>query len=237
VARAEAGEVKKEYWIGLVVAALVVVGVVVGVSLAGGGDDDAPSSIAGAEEVQAELEGVPQAGNVLGDPGAPVEIVEYGDLACPACKLASETTIPEAIDAFVKPGEAKLVFRPVVYISRSSERGAFGAEAAGMQDAMWSFADLIYRNQGPESDEDWLTDELMEEAVADLGLDVEAWKADYDGDAVVQRLDETAAQAEQDEVRATPTFVVRGPRGERSFSGVPETSELEAAVAEVGPAS
>ena len=33
-----------------------------------------------------------------------------------------------------------------------------------MQDAMWSFVELIYRNQGPESDQDWLTDELMEEA-------------------------------------------------------------------------
>lgn len=228
---------KREYWIGIVVAALVVVGVVVGVSLAGGGDDDdAPSAITGVEEVRSELEGIPQAGNVLGDPEAPVEIVEYGDLACPACKLASETTVPEAIDSLLRPGDAKLVFRPVVFISRSSERGAFGAEAAGMQDAMWSFVNLIYRNQGPESDQDWLTDELMEEAVADLGLDVEEWRADYEGDAVVQRLDETTAQAQQDQVSATPTFVVRGPRGERSFRGVPETSELEAAVAEVGPA-
>jgi protein-disulfide isomerase len=229
--------VKKEYWIGIVVLALVVVGVVVGISLAGGGDDEAPSSVTGAEEVQAQLEGVPQAGNVLGDPDAPVEIIEYGDLACPACKLASETTIPEAIASVVRPGDAKLVFRPVIYISRSSERGAFGAEAAGMQDAMWSFVDLIYRNQGPEADQDWLTDELMEEAVADLGLDVEAWRADYAGDAVVARVEETGVQATEDGVQATPTFVVRGPRGERTFSGVPETSDVEAAVAEVGPAT
>ena len=104
---------KREYWIGIVVAALVVVGVVVGISLAGGGDDgDAPTSITGTEEVQAQLDGVPQAGNVLGDPDAPVEIIEYGDLACPACQLASETTIPEVVDSLVKPGDAKMVFRP-----------------------------------------------------------------------------------------------------------------------------
>jgi protein-disulfide isomerase len=228
--------VKREYWIGIVVAALVVVGVVVGISLAGGGgDDDAPSSITGTEEVQAQLDGVPQAANVLGDPDAPVEIIEYGDLACPACKLASETTIPETVDSLVKSGDAKLVFRPIAFISASSERGAFGAEAAGTQDAMWSFVELIYRNQGPESDENWLTDELMEEAVADLGLDVEQWKADYSGTAPEERLLENTSLAEQDNVDVTPAWVVRGPGGERSLSGAVEASELEAAVTEVGP--
>lgn len=227
---------KREYWIGIVVAALVVVGVVVGISLAGGGDDDdGPSEISGTAEVQAQLDGVPQAGNVLGDPDAPVEIIEYGDLACPACQLAAETTIPETVDSLVKGGDAKLVFRPIAFISASSERGAFGAEAAGMQDAMWPFVGLIYRNQGPEEDENWLTDELMEEAVTDLGLDVEQWKADYAGTAPEQNLLENTSLAEQDGVTATPTFVVRGPGGERSLSGAVEASELEAAVNEVGP--
>jgi protein-disulfide isomerase len=229
--------VKREYWIGIVVAALVVVGIVVGVSLAGGGGDDgeAPSSITGAAEVQAQLEGVPQAGNVLGDPDAPVEIIEYGDLACPACREASTTTIPEAVDQIVKPGDAKLVFRPIAFISRSSERGALGAEAAGMQDAMWSFVELIYRNQGPESDQDWLTDELMTDAVEQLGLNVDQWTADYQGEASEQKFIETDGMAREDEVAVTPTFIIRGPNGEKTVTGAVEVSELQAAVAEVGP--
>ena len=226
---------KKEYWIGIVVAALVVVGIVVGVSLAGRGDDDAPSSITGTEEVQAQLEGVPQAGNVLGDPDAPVEIIEYGDLACPACREASTTTIPEAIDQIVKPGDAKLVFRPIAFISRSSERGALGAEAAGMQDAMWSFVELIYRNQGSESDQDWLTDDLMTQAVEQLGLDVDQWTADYMGQESEQKFLATESQAQEDEVGVTPTFLIRGPNGEKTVTGAVEVSELQDAVAEVGP--
>jgi protein-disulfide isomerase len=227
--------VKKQYWIGIVVAALVVVGIVVGVSLAGGGDDDAPSSITGASEVQAQLEGVPQSGNVLGDPDAPVEIIEYADLACPACQQASTTTIPEAVDQIVKAGDAKLVFRPIAFISRSSERGALGAEAAGMQDAMWSFVELIYRNQGPESDQDWLTDELMTDAVEQLGLDVDQWTADYQGEASEQQFIKTDSQAREDEVGVTPTFIIRGPNGEKTVTGAVEVSELQDAVNEVGP--
>jgi len=227
--------VKRQYWIGIVVAALVVVGIVVGVSLAGGGDDDAPSSITGAAEVQAQLEGVPQAGNVVGDPDAPVEIIEYADLACPACREASTTTIPEAIDQIVKPGDAKLVFRPIAFISRSSERGALGAEAAGMQDAMWSFVELIYRNQGPESDQDWLTDDLMTQAVEQLGLDVDRWTADYMGQETEEKFLATESQAQEDEVGVTPTFLIRGPNGETTLTGAVEVSELQDAVDEVGP--
>lgn len=226
---------KREYWIGIVVAALVVVGVVVGISLAGGGGDDeeAPSAITGLEAVQGELDGVAQSGNVLGQDAAPVEIIEYGDLACPACQAASETTVPEAIDAIVKSGDAKMVFRPIAFISRSSERGALGAEAAGAQDAMWSFVSLIYRNQGPESDEDWLTDELMEDAVTQLGLDVEKWRADYAGQTSEQKFVETASLAQEDEVDVTPTFLIRGPGGEKTVTGAIELSELQAAVTEV----
>lgn len=227
---------KRQYWVGIIVAALVVVGIVVAVSLAGGDDDgDAPSNISGAAEVQAQLEGVPQAGNVIGDPDAPVEIIEYGDLACPACQAASTTTIPEAIDSIVKSGDAKMTFRPIAFISRSSERGALGAEAAGMQDAMWSFVELIYRNQGPESNQDWLTDALMEEAVDKLGLDVEKWKVDYMGQESEQRFLATASQAQADEVNVTPTFLIRGPNGEKTVTGAVELSELQDAVAEVGP--
>ncbi len=225
---------KREYWIGIVVAAVVVVGVVVGISLAGGGDDggEAPSSITGVEQVQAELEGVPQAGNVLGNPDAPVEIIEYGDLACPACRQASTDVIPDIVQNIVEPGDAKLVFRPVAFISRSSERGALGAEAAGMQDAMWSFVELIYRNQGPESEEDWLTDELMEEAVGELGLDVEQWRTDYAGSASEEAFLEAEAQSQEDGLSSTPLFVVRGPGGEQQLQSF-DVADFEAAVAEV----
>lgn len=225
---------KREYWIGIVVAALVVVAVVVGISLAGGEDDggEAPSSITGVEQVKAELEGVPQSGNVLGNPDAPVEIIEYGDLACPACKQASTEVIPDIVEQIVTPGDAKLVFRPVYFISRSSERGALGAQAAAQQDAMWSFVELIYRNQGPEADQDWLTDELMAEAAGELGLDVEQWQADYMSAASEEAALEAQAQSEEDGLSSTPLFVVRGPGGEKQLQSF-DVADFTAAVAEV----
>jgi protein-disulfide isomerase len=230
--------VNKRYIVGAIVAAVVVVGVLVGISLAGGDDDGGGGGeLTGAAEVTQQFEGLPQSGNVVGDPDAPVEIIEYGDLACPACKLAAESTVPEAIDALVRDGQAKLVFRPIAFIHPlTSERGALGAEAAAMQDAMWPFVDLIYRNQGNEQD-DWLSEDMMMDAVEALGLDADKWKSDYDGSAVADAFVATEAQAQADQVDVTPTFVVRGPGGETTVTGAVELSELEDAVAEVSAQS
>lgn len=223
----------KRIMMGVIAAAVVAVGVLVGWSLLGG-DDGTVDSIEGVEEVRQRFADLPQQGNTVGTAGAPVEIVEYGDISCPACKLASESTVPELIDTFVTPGRARLTFRPIAFINASSERGALGAEAAAMQDAMWPFVEVMYANQGPET-EDWLTDALMADAVAKLGLDVDQWRADYDGEAVASAFFARSEAATEDEVNATPTFIVRGPKGERTVSGVANLSEFRDAVSEVGP--
>lgn len=223
----------KRIIMGVIAAAVVVVAVLVGVSLLGG-DDEGSDGVQGIDDAKALFAGIPQSGNTLGEPDAPVEIIEYGDTSCPACKSASETIVPELIDAVVKPGDAKLSFSPIAFINASSERGALGAEAAAMQDAMWSFVDVLYANQGPET-EDWLSDELMEEAVTKLDLDLEKWRADYASEAVASAFFERSEAASADRVSATPTFIVRGPRGDRTVEGVANLSQFEEAIAAVGP--
>ena len=221
----------KRYIVGAIVAAVVVVGVLVGVSFAGGDSDTKVSGITGVAENEKELAGVPQNGNVLGDPSAPVTIVEYGDIACPGCRAASEGIIPTLIDEYVRTGQAKLEFRPIAFISMSSERGALGVEAAALQDKMWTLVSLLYRNQGDERD-DWLSDELLEEAAGKAGLDVDQWKTDYAGDAVAATFFERSSAASADGVDSTPTFIVRGPRGQK------EANSLEgfaSAIEAVGP--
>jgi protein-disulfide isomerase len=223
--------VNKRYIVGAIVAAVVVVGVLVAVSLAGGDSKTTVSGITGVAENEKELAGIPQKGNVLGDPSAPVTIVEYGDIACPGCQAASEEIIPMLTDEYVRTGKAKLEFRPIAFISQTSERGALGVEAAALQDKMWTLVSLLYRNQGDERD-DWLSDALLEEAAAKAGLDVDKWKTDYAGDAVAATYFERSNAASADGVDSTPTFIVKGPRGQQ------EANSLEgfaSAIEAVGP--
>ena len=227
----------KRYIWGAIAAAVVVVAVLVGLNLAGGDDDDgATSAITGVAAVQERFEGLGQAGATVGDPAAPVEIVEFGDISCGICKDASEITTPEILDRLVRTGQAKFTFRPVAFISPSSERGALGGEAAAQQDAMWPLIELIYANQGPQG-EDWLTDDLLREAVTALGLDVAQWEADYASEAVASAFFDADAAWKAAGATGTPTYVVTGPRGTETFDGNVGIGPIEEAVAEVGPAS
>lgn len=230
--RGERGRnVNKRYILGAIGAVIVVVAILVGVSLAGG-DDDSVSAITEADVVKADLAGLTQKGSTLGDASAPVEITEYGDTSCPICKDASETSIPDVIDQFVRTGKAKLTFRPVAFISPSSERGALGAEAAAQQDAMWTFIETLYRNQGKET-EDWLTDPLLEELVTKIGLDVDKWKADYASEAAASAYFDNESDWTAAGGTGTPTFVITGPKGTKTFDGAAGISQFEEAIAEV----
>ncbi len=74
---------------------------------------------------------IPQRGAVLGDPDAPVTVVEFADLQCPYCKIASDTVVPEIVERYVRNGDAKLVFRDVAFIGDDSLRAGQLAAAAG----------------------------------------------------------------------------------------------------------
>ncbi len=228
----------KRYILGAIAAAIVVVGVLVGLSLAGRDDDttSAGGGVTGASAVKSEFAGLSPSGNTIGEAGAPVEIVEYGDTSCPVCRDAAETSVPEVIDQFVRTGKATMTFRPVAFISPSSERGALGIEAAAMQDAGFAFSHLIYRNQGDEA-KDWLTDDVLTEVATKLDLDVEKWQQDYDSEAVASAFFEADAAWKAAGGTGTPTFVITGPRGTKVLDGAVGTSRFEEAIAEVGPAT
>jgi protein-disulfide isomerase len=219
-------------WIfGAIGLAVVVVVVVVIVSVMGGSDKT--TSIDGVATVKKELAGIPQSGDTMGRPGAPIRVVEYGDTSCPFCKDASLDVVPQVVAKYVRTGKVKMTFRPIAFINASSERGALGAEAAARQDAMWPFITLVYRNQAPESQPDWLSDDLMRSAVSQLGLDADKWKSDYESNSVVSDYQRSESEASNDGVRGTPTFIVIGPKGRRVLDDQPGLSDFERAFAEV----
>ena len=158
-------------------------------------------------------------------------MIEYGDIACPGCQAASESIIPTLIDRYVRPGQVKMEFRPIAFISKSSERGALGVEAAALQNKMWTLVSLLYRNQGDERD-DWLSDELLTEAAGKAGLNVDQWKKDFASDAVATTYFQRSSDASADGVNQTPYFIVKGPRGEKH---VDTLEGFNAAIAAVGP--
>jgi protein-disulfide isomerase len=84
---------------------------------------------------------------VLGDPEAPITIVEFADFACPHCQDYS-TTIHQFIDDYVVTGQAKLEYR--MFISGADPTyGPYAAQLAECAETLkpgsfWQAHDVLY---------------------------------------------------------------------------------------------
>jgi protein-disulfide isomerase len=193
-----------------VLAVAVVVGAIA-LSSNGAEDPAAPAQpgVTPAEEVQELYAGIPQQGIRLGDPDAPLTVVEIADLQCPFCAQYSVEALPTIVRDYVRTGKVNYELRIRSFLGRDSVRAAGAAAAAAQQDAMYQFADLFFRNQGPENS-DYADADFMREIAGQVeGLDPDRVVAAAD-DPVDQPGVRQAEQFARDVgSTGTPDFYVR----------------------------
>jgi protein-disulfide isomerase len=134
--------------------ALVLAAIVVVVAIVVSSHNASPKpgqKATGGDLARQEFAGIPQSGNVLGNPKAGHTLVEYGDLVCPACKAYSDQIIPTVIQDYVRTGKLRLEFQPFQFVRPYSQLAAQYAWAAAAQDKMFQFSKVWYTNQGDES--------------------------------------------------------------------------------------
>jgi protein-disulfide isomerase len=175
------------------------------------------AGVTGIAETAALLDGIPQHGNVLGSPTAPVRLVEYADLQCPYCARFAVGVLPTIIRDYVRTGKVQLVMHGLAFIGPDSVTALRTAAAAGNQGRMWNVAELLFANQGPENA--WVNDELLRSVVTATGANADRVFAARDGAVVSAQIRTWAAEGQADGVRGTPTFFV-GRRG-GPFAPVP----------------
>ena len=197
------------------VVVLAAIGLTLGIAFSGGSSKAAVpvrgslvNALPGARDAQRLLQGIPQRGNVLGSRSAPVTLVEYVDLQCPFCQQFETQAMPALIGSYVRTGKVKIEARPIAFIGADSQRGRVAAIAAGEQNKLFNFAQILYLNQGSENT-GWLNDQMVTFAAASIpGLDVSRLLADSNSDAVKAKAGAFDRQAVADNVRATPTILV-----------------------------
>jgi protein-disulfide isomerase len=223
--------------IGAFAAVAVIVALIV-ISQSGGDDDGgggSPSNVQGAQQVNSELSGVSQSAAVMGDPGAPVTVIEFGDPQCSSCKFFSERVAPELISSEVKPGNVKYEFRPYLIIGPDSKPAMKAALAAGTQNRFWNYLQLFYLNQGGENS-GYVTDDFLTSIARGAGVpDLEKWNTDRNDpkwDAVIQQ---GSSQAESLGFNGTPSILVDGPNGQKAIGGgtIPTLQQIQDAIQQV----
>jgi protein-disulfide isomerase len=176
------------------------------------------------------FKGIPQHGNVLGKPNAPVTMVEYIDLQCPICRAFETDVMPTIVPRFVKTGKVRLIARPIAFIGPDSIRGRAAALAAGRQNHFFDFTQLVYFNQGSENS-GWLDDQFVRSAFASIpGLHVAAAEKARTEGTISQEAGRFEAQATADHVTGTPTILVGKTGGKQTQVPSPDVANLSGAI-------
>jgi protein-disulfide isomerase len=227
--------------VGAVVAAVVVIAVVVAVASSGGGKSHIPQKgttgeTTDIEEVSSLLAGIPQAGNVLGNPKAPVTLQYFGDLECPICREFTLGALPAIISKEVRTGRVKLEYHSMETATREPEifrEQQSAALAAGKQDLMWYFLELFYHEQGQE-DTGYVTPAYLRGRAEQVhGLNVAKWEEERHNPAWETVLEKDAEEVGRRGFTGTPSFLLGKTGGELSVFDAPsleEASAFEAAI-------
>ncbi|HEX2292428.1 MAG TPA: DsbA family protein [Gaiellaceae bacterium] len=195
--------------------ALLIAGALVAASVLSSSEEQAaaePPAVLDATPTTTLLKGIPQDGNALGRPDAPVTLVEYADLQCPYCAMWAHEAFPTLVNEYVRTGKLRIEFRGLAFIGPQSQTGLQAVMAAGEQDRLWHVLDLVYHNQGHENS-GWLNDETLRQVGAAVpGLDVNQMlnrRAEMSDEIAKAQAAATAAG-----IDGTPSFQV-GPTGGR----------------------
>lgn len=147
----------------------------------------------------------------LGDPKAPVTIVEYSDFECPVCR-----NLHDALRRILPnyAGKVRVIFKdfPIEQLHPWARTAAIAGRCAYQQkpDAFWKMYDLIYDNQEIISAANAWT--KMTEYAVQSGLDADAFKSCMASPEASAAVNASHANGEKLELNSTPTVFVNGRR-------------------------
>jgi len=189
--------------------------------------DVAAGKLKGVKEVNARFAGIPQNGNTLGDPAATVTITEYADLRCPACQKFALDFMPTVVTDVIKPGKAKYQYRIWPILGTDSVNAAECGIAAQQQNKLFEYQDLWYINQQDENTE-YATPTYCDGVAKALGLNLAQFEKDRQDEAIWSpEIQDVQVVAAQQGFGGTPSFIIKGPKGEKVLSGsIPTASTI-----------
>ncbi|MFL5952791.1 MAG: DsbA family protein [Gaiellaceae bacterium] len=200
----------------LLAVALGAAAIVVVVLVVAGGGASSPSTTtttAAAPAAAASMfAGIPQHGDTLGRPGAPVSLIVYEDPQCPFCRQWNIDTLPTVVRDYVRTGRVKLVYRGIVVIGGNSVAGLRAIYAAGNQNKLWNMAEAMYERQGGENS-GWITLAVIRDAAREIKANPAKIVADADSKSVTAALTQTAKEAASLGINGTPIFATQKPLG------------------------
>jgi protein-disulfide isomerase len=201
--------------LGVVVAVVVVAIVVVLVATGGKSKPGVPTSktakTATSTEISHLIGGIPQSGNSIGSPTAPITLQYYGDLECPICKDFTLHALPSIIPKLVRTGKLRIEYKSMETATREPEvfkTQQIAALAAGKQNKGWNYIETFYHEQG-EEDSGYVSEKYLQELASQVpGLNLSKWSSDRNNPEYANDITTDAQAANNQGFTGTPSFLI-----------------------------
>ena len=140
---------------------------------------------------------------VLGDPDAPITIVEFSDFQCPFCQRA-HPVVKQLLAKY--PTQVKLSYRdfPLQQIHPEAFAAAAAARCAGEQGKFWQFHDRLFESGQP------LNGPVFTDHAAQLGMDTAKFVDCLSSNRFETLIQKDLEDGSQAGVNGTPAFFING---------------------------
>jgi protein-disulfide isomerase len=168
---------------------------------------------------------------LLGDPSAPILLIEFSNFSCPGC-AQYHSTMKQIIERHINSGNAALVFAPMIFGdgNNPSYIAAQAALCADKQGKFWQMNNALFEihlQRGGRS----FTLPVVQQAGRDLDLDVEALTACITAEETSQTIFNALMLAEQVGLQYTPSLLYSRDGGKTwNWFTQPNGSRYDAAV-------
>jgi protein-disulfide isomerase len=170
-----------------------------------------PRTAALRRSVDALLAGVPQSGNALGSPSAPVTLQFFGDLECSTSRAFVLELLPPVISKWVRTGELRVEYRSLRTATPSSEvfmSQQAAALAAGRQDKLWHYVENFYREQGREGS-GYVTEGYLRKLAEQVsGMNLRQWGRDRVEPSLAAEIATDEQVAASRDLNSTPSLLI-----------------------------
>ena len=140
---------------------------------------------------------------VLGDPDAPITLVEFTDYQCPFCRRFYTNTLSKIKEEYIYPGKVRLVLRDLPLGFHANARpAAKAAHCAREQGKYWEMHDALFEGGGKLNGKDFTR------YAEKIGVEDFPFQECMASDRHDKAIDRDVADAGKASIRGTPGFVI-----------------------------
>ena len=144
---------------------------------------------------------------ILGNPSAPITILEWGDYQCTYCHRFHESTLNTLEVDYIQTGKVNLVFKDFPLNGPDSVLAAEASHCAGDQGKYWQYHDELYKNWAGENT-GWVTRWALNAFGNTVGLNLDKFNQCLDDHKYQNKVNLLYKFGQEIGIDATPSFLV-----------------------------